>query len=227
MRALTALCLLCVALSASAQPTQQPVPILSGYVTRVASGSDFDVNATRILCGPNTRIELPARDAYTPGCPQTPPLLGQRVDVYGRRKKKLDAIAADRLDIQPISLGDISGHAVIDAVTAVNPAAGTVEIRTDGYPILITPRTGIAFEPPLASIADVMTNVWAEYDAKPGPGGVFIAREAKFSQNFITRHEDAMREKTDYDPAAVPLTARQNPVVTTVGGHPDPKRIPP
>jgi hypothetical protein len=155
------------------------------------------------------------------------PSLGQFVNVYGHRKKKLNAIAADRLDIKPLPHDGISGFAVIDAVAPTRSSAqGTVQIRADGYPILITPQTAVAFEPPLHSPTDIMTNVWVDYDAKPGPGGVFVARSAKFYQNFITDREDAMRAKTDYDPSAVPATAKQNPIAIAVGA-PDPKHIPP
>jgi hypothetical protein len=227
MRALIAFLLLCLTSSAWSQE-EQPAPILTGYVTRVASGSDFDVNAIHILCGPDTNVEAPSGDSYYPGCPQTPPILGQRVDVYGHNKKKLNAIAATRLDFKPLPHDGISGYAVIDAVAAASSGApGTIQIRADGYPILITPQTTVAFNPPLNSSADIMTNVWVDYDAKPGPGGTFVARSAKFSQNFITDREDAMRAKTEYDPAVVPIDAKLNPVALAVGVGPDPKRIPP
>lgn len=227
MRALVSLALLCLAVPAFSQQDGQPTPALTGYVTRVASGSDFDVNGIHVLCGPDTRSELPAGDAYIAGCPQNPPVLGQMVDIYGHRKKKLNAIVADRLDIKPLAHGDISGFAVIDAVAATSAVSGAIQIRADGYPILITPNTAVAFDAPLHSIADVMTNVWVEYDAKPGSGGVFVARSAKFSQNFVTDSEDNMRAKTEYDPSAVPLNAKQNPVAVAVGAGPDPKKIPP
>jgi hypothetical protein len=226
MRATHALFLLCLA--ATAFPQDEPTtPVLSGYVTRAASGSDFDVNGIRILCGPDTHTELPAGDAYTPGCPQNPPFLGQMVDVYGHSKKKLNAIVADRLDVKPLPHAEISGYAVIDAVTEATNLSGAIQIRADGYPILISPSTAVAFDPPLRSIADVMTNVWVEYDAKPATGGVFLARSAEFSQNFVTDREGSMRAKTEYDPGAVPLNAKQNPVAIAVGVHPDPKKIPP
>jgi Domain of unknown function (DUF5666) len=226
MRALSALLLLCVATFAFPQ-SDQTIPILTGCVTRVASSSDFDVNGIHILCGPDTRSELPSGDAYIAGCPQDLPSLGQQVNVYGHRKKSLNAIAADRLELKPLPHADISGYAVIDAVAETNTASGTVQFRADGYPILITAKTAFTFDPPLNSPADVMTNVWVEYDARPAANGVFVARTARFAQNFITDREDAMRAKTDYDPTAVPANAKQNPVALTVGIGPDPKKIPP
>ena len=34
---------------------QQEDPVIDGYVTRVASNSDFDVNGYRVLCGVGTQ----------------------------------------------------------------------------------------------------------------------------------------------------------------------------
>jgi hypothetical protein len=223
MRALAPLFFLCLAATAWPQ-NQQPTPILSGYVTR-AIGSDFDVNGVHILCGNDTRVELPSGEAYHPGCPDRP-YVGLAMDVYGRRKKKLNAIAADRLDPKPHRLGDVSGFAVIDAVTG-SAAAATLQFRTDGYSILLDAKTEVGLEPPLNSIADVMPNVWVEYDAKARPDGVLVARSARFRQDFITDREDSMKAKTEYDPSAVPPTAKQNPVAIAAGVPPDPRKIPP
>ena len=226
MRALTALLLLCLTAAAYSQEAQ-PAPILSAHVTRAASGSDFDVDGAHILCGPATQVEHPNENTYGLGCPDHPLSLGQSVNVYGHWKKKLNAIAADRLDVKPLPHDDISGFAVIDAVAPIDSSSpGSVQIRADGYPILITAHTAMTFSPPLQSRADIMTNVWVEYAAKPGPGGIFVARSAKFFQNYITNREDAMRTNTDYDPSAVPATAKLNPIAVSVTG-PDPKRIPP
>lgn len=168
----------------------------------------------------------PARPTFPVA--QDPPSLGQLVNVYGHRKKKFNAIAADRLDIKPLPHDNVSGFAVIDAIIGTSPSApGTLEIRADGYPILISPKTAVTFNAPLNSLADVMTNVWVAYDARPGPGGVYLAQKAKFFQNIVTDSEEAKRAKTDYDPSAVPLNAKQNPLAIAAGVGPDPKRIPP
>jgi hypothetical protein len=50
MRALASLILLCLTTTAFTQD-RSPDPILTGYVTRAASSSDFDVNGIHILCG--------------------------------------------------------------------------------------------------------------------------------------------------------------------------------
>jgi hypothetical protein len=227
MRALIAFFLLCLAVAAYAQD-QQPVPVLSGYVTRLASAYDFDVNAIHILCGPDTLVESKSGNLSYAGCSAVQLTLGEAVDVYGHSKKKLNAIVATRIDFKPLTRDGISGYAVIDAVAATGSTTpGAIQIRADGYPILITANTAVTFNPPLNSRSDIMTNVWVDYDAVPGPGRAFVAQSAKFSQNFITDREDAMRAKTDYDPSVVPLNANPDTVAVAVGLGPDPKRIPP
>jgi hypothetical protein len=112
MRALIAVGLLFLCCSAWSQsPAPQP-PLLSGYITREASGSDFDVNSVRILCGNSTQIKLPASGDTSLvyfGCFRTPPVLGQAMDVYGHKDKKLHGIAADRIDVKRIDRDDVSG----------------------------------------------------------------------------------------------------------------------
>jgi len=218
---------LLIAAAAACGQGQPPTPILSGFVTRVASGADFDVNATRILCGPDTQIASPNRDSYIPGCPEQPPVLGQEVNVYGHRRTKQNAIVAERLEFKPVSRGEISGSAVVDAVLQADASGqGTIEIRADGYRIAITPRTEVEFVAPLRTPADIMTNVWVDYDAKAGSHGVFEAHDAKFRQNLISRSQDGRRAKTEYDPATVPANAKQNGISATVSG-PDPKQMAP
>src|SRR5580692_2812639 len=97
MRALIASLLLCLTSAAWSQ-NQQATPTLSGSVTRVASGSDFDVNGIRVLCSPSTVIASRDAVATQGGCPIDPPVLGQSVDIYGHSKKKLNSIAAERID---------------------------------------------------------------------------------------------------------------------------------
>ena len=227
MRGLTGFFLLCVCTTGLCQESGPPAPVLSGYATRVVSGTDFDVNGFRVQCGAETQNGSPATGAVL-GCPQKAPAVGQRVDVYGRLNRKQQTVSAQLIDIKPISREGISGFAVIDAVSGVDASApGTREIRADGYRMRITPKTAVTFVAPLRSMADAMTNVWVEYDARPGRDGVYVMRSAKFLQNVISDREDTMRAKTDYDPAAVPADARPNPVAVSIGVPVNPKSIPP
>lgn len=209
------------------QQSSQPTPILSGYVTRSVSGSDFDVNGLRILCDQDTRIESPAGDSYYGGCFEKTPVIGMHLDVYGHTKKKLHAVAAERIDIKQPHHDDISGYAVIDAVLGSNVVPGGLEFRADGYRMILTTQTETAFKPPLNGVHDVMANIWVEYEAKFGPDGVLILKSATFEQNIVSNREATMRAKTDYDPSAVSANANPNRASVTVGLGVDPKSIPP
>jgi len=221
MRAIVAVCLVFSCGSAWSQTSK---PTLSGYITRVASRTDFDINGVRVLCGSGTSVI----GVSVAGCPAKAPVVGQAADVWGHRKKTPQAIAADNIDIKPVERDDISGYAVIDAVAGPSGfVPGAVEVRADGYRMLLTPQTEVTFEVPLRGTQDVMPNVWVEYEAKARPDGLFILKNAKFSQNFVTSRENAMRARTDYDPSAVPANADPRTVAVTVGLGVDPKRIPP
>jgi hypothetical protein len=155
-------------------------------------------------------------------------MLGQSVDVYGSRKKKENAIAADWIDLKPVRHHDVSGSALIDARPVTSQqVSGAIEIRADGYRMLFTPHTRAKFEGPLRGPQDIMTNVWVKYDAKPGPDGIFVLKSARFSQNLVTNKQEKLQTKTDYDPAAVPPDAKTNKVAAVTGFGIDPKRIPP
>jgi hypothetical protein len=232
MRALTALCLLLFCFPARSQSPEQPDPLIAGYVTRVASGSDFDVNGIRILCGPRTTIVMetgvPGTSLTWSGCLHTPPVLGQQAQVFGRWRKKHETAAADRINLRRIERDNVSGFAVIDATAGTNTgASGPTEIRADGYRMLITTDTHETFEPPLHGPRDVGTNVWVEYDANARPDGLYVLKSASFRQNTVTDRENAMRVKTDYDPSAVPADAKPDRVAVAVGLPLDPKQIPP
>ena len=164
MRAPYVICLLLLSPGAAwPQADPQAVPLVSGYVTRAASGSDFDVDGIRILCGPSTAITMQPEEVGYDGCLQTTPIVGQPMDVYGSDKKKLHAVEANVIEVKRVHHDNISGFAVIDAgPISSNPIAGAVKIRADGYRMLMTPRTRSKYEAPLRGAEDVMTNVWIE-----------------------------------------------------------------
>jgi hypothetical protein len=178
MRAFAALLLLCLAVSAFAQ--DQTPPDLTGYVTRAASSSDFDVNGVRVLCGPDTQVDSPA--AHPPqrileqGCPQQAPYVGLPIDLYGKRNRKSNTIAATRIVFRPVPLGDVSSYAIVEAV--LNRSPNSLELRADGYRIHITPATALRFDAPLHSLADVGINLWITYSGAQQPDGSILARRA-------------------------------------------------
>jgi hypothetical protein len=173
-----------------------------------------------------------AEDAATSfsssGCFETPPVMGQPVNVYGRWKKKHETATAERIEVKRIERDDVSGFAVIDAVAGPSSVVpGATEIRADGYRMLITSETRKKFVPPLQGLKDAMTNVWIGYDAKARPDGFFVLRSATFLPNTVTDGEGTMRAKNEYDPAAVPADADPQTVAVVIGLGVDPKRIPP
>lgn len=223
MRAFVLLTSFCLSCSAILDASDLPeLPSISGIVTRVASPGDFDVDGVHVMCDP--KVVPDTMTGILLGCPKEALHLGQRVDVYGRYNRKRGVITAQQLDVKALNRDSISGTAVIDAVLRTD--ANSVEVRTDGYPILITPKTAVTFYPPIQSLSDVMTNVWIEYKAKPRADGLFVAQEARLFQNIVTDKEDSMLKKTDYDPTTIPSDAKRRRVVASTIG-PNPKQMAP
>ena len=101
-----------------AESQQQEDPVIDGYVTRVASSSDFDVNGYRVFCGAGTQStigQFQLKGALSnQGCPEDGPYLGEPTKIFGSLKKKEHAVEADRIAAQPVNRGEITGSAVID-----------------------------------------------------------------------------------------------------------------
>lgn len=226
MRGPIVLCLFLFCFSAWTQQFETQPPLFSGYITRAASGSDFDVNGVRVLCGTKTQIALPGSgDASLVhvGCFQSSPLIGQQVTVYGGWNRYHHTASANRIIVERRRQEEVSGFALVDAAGGTSSGApGATEIRADGYRMLITPQTHMTFQRPLRGIQDVMTNVWVQYNGNTQPNGLLVLRKARFQQNVITDHEEALRTKTEYDPTAVPPSAEPDRIRAI-----DPKRIPP
>jgi len=135
---------------------QQEDPVIDGYVTRVASNSDFDVNGYRVLCGPGTQTtieQVQSKGALSnQGCPEDPPYLGEPTKIFGSLKKKDHAVEANRIEAQPVIRGEITGSAVVDALPSLDSGGaqpGSLLVRADGYRILIDGKTAITWYPPL------------------------------------------------------------------------------
>lgn len=124
--------------------------------------------------------------------------------------------------------GNMSGSALIDALTAVQPSTptGSLLVRADGYRILINAETRIIWDAPLASLANVRVGGWIDYKGRMRADGVIVAQDVRLSSNMLTSHEDRFRAKSDYDPSTVPATAKQSGLDKAIRGV-DYKRIPP
>ena len=216
----------------SAVSQQQEDPAINGYVTRVASSSDFDVNGYRVLCGAETQTtigQFQSKGALSnQGCPEDPLYLGEPTKIFGSLKKKEHALEATRIAAQPVIRGEITGSAVIDALPAQDSAGakpGSLLVRADGYRILIDGRTAITWYRPLNSLDGVELGNWIEYRGRQRADGVVEAESAKLSTNVVSDDEEKQREKQDFDPSTTPPGAKQS-MIKTAFGYDDPRRIP-
>ena len=206
--------------------------MIDGYVTRAASVSDFDVNGEHILCGPRTqivpRVTLPESNT-TRGCLQSPPYIGEPMRVFGSIKDKGHAVKATRIEWPSDLLGDVSGDAVIDAapshVPADIPATGLI-VRADGYRVRLDAKTQIVWATALRALSDVKAGDWIAYKGRMSPDGTVVATWAKLTPDMVSKGEEKLRTKNDFDPSAVPSWAKQSRLSLAFVGI-DPKRFPP
>ena len=214
--------------------------MLEGYVTRAASGSDFDVNAIHILCGGAKHGPLESIHgilAPAVGCPADAPFVGEDLYIYGVRNEKANSIIATRIESHRPFL-EVEGSAVIDAAPAQEAAdaqAPSLLVRADGYRIRITHETKIEWISPFKSLADVEAGDWIKYKGKQDAAGVVVAASVRIGPNVIGGGEEKLRSGKEYDPSAVPAGTKQNVLEDTfaggcrglyVGGC-DPKKFPP
>jgi hypothetical protein len=228
--------LLCGLLAGStAVPYAQEVPVLTGYVTRAASASDFDVNSFRILCiGKAGDDSMPPHDVTVAvaKCPGEAPHLGDIFAIsYTVRDTGINAIYATRIDKQHTpSFGGASGSAVIDAMPAESAVGGKptdFTVRADGYRIRITAKTKTDWSPPLQSLADVKAGDWIKYKGKIDAAGVLVAASVQIGPNTIGDGEQKRRTNSEYDPSAIPEDARQDYLKDAVTVGFDPKKFAP
>ena len=236
--------LLCGLLALPAALTRgQEYPTINGYVTRAASGSDFDVNGVRILCTEQTRGVSKSAHGETNaivGCPGGPPYVGESLVIYySLQDTKTNSVYATRIEVRRTpALGEISGSAVIDAAPAQEATGAQASgflIRADGFRIWITSKTKIKWNSPLQSSADVKAGNWIKYKGMMDAAGVLVAATVQIGPNIIDSKEESLRTKNEYDPSAVPAQEKQNLLKDSFAGGCgglyvrgcDPKKFPP
>jgi len=207
----------------------EEVPTLIGYVTRVASNTDFDVNQVRVVENPRVEIQVVREIGGSQVVDNTPLFWGERVMVYGSFRDQKRTIRAHKIvEIKPITK-EVSGFGLIDRVlTKSGDPAGGGEwtIRADGYSILIDKQTATTLEPPLTAFSSVGTNMWLRYEGSLRPDGVVVATKAVILKNEVDAKEEKLRAKEEYDPEKVDADAKQNPVRQVVLGW-DVQKMPP
>jgi hypothetical protein len=212
---------------------QQEDPAIDGYVTRVTSSSDFDVNGFRVLCGPETQSILqtgPNETTNNTGCPQETLYVGEAASIYGSLKKKQLAVQAAEINLQKRALpAQDDGSAIIDAIPKNDPASaghGMILVRADGYRILIDKSTDVKWAPPLDALDKVAPGDWIQYRGRLDNKGLMIAGSARFNRLYIGNRELELRGKREYDPTEVAPDAKQSVIKEAFGGV-DPKKFPP
>jgi len=204
---------------------------VSGYITRVASRSDFDVNRIRIECNKDTNSGIITGDKMLgrPGCPKTDIYVGEPARVEGSFDKAHASITAATIGFIQTPGDELSGSAVIDRIppSASSPAAaGELVVRADGYLIHIPGKALIVWGAPLHSFADVKEGDWIDYIGSQQADGTIVAKKVRITPIVIRKSEQKFRQKSDFDPSKVPASARQNVLTETFLGV-DYKKIPP
>ena len=222
-----------LAIAYAAASYGQDEPVLTGYVTRANSGSDFDVNGIHIVCSGVRRGALESAHGIKVsalGCPGDAPFIGEALIVDGARDEKANTFYATRIENQSQQLGKISGSAVIVAVPAQKSKAAQSSgfvIRADGYRIRITGKTKMEWNPPLPSLVEMCAGDWIKYKGKLDAAGVLEASFVGIGPGAIGSREEKLRADNEYDPSAVPAKSRQNFLRDAVAGNFDPKKFPP
>jgi hypothetical protein len=178
---------------------------MSGYVTRVASPTDFDVDGVHVLIDAKTVASMTSGERESP-IPTSELKLypGQPAQVRGELRKKEHSIAAVWLSLKKRESREVIGFGIVDAVLPV-PADGSSTashmVRADGYLLLIAPNASMEFLPPLTADSAFQTNVWAKFHGRQRADGVVVAEAVSFSRNTVSESEDKLRSKTEHDPA--------------------------
>jgi hypothetical protein len=173
---------------------QEP-PVIDGYVTRVASNSDFDVNGYRVLCDSETlslSYSSSGETLSTSGCPVDVPYLGEPVNIYGSLKKKKLTVRADKIEVRPAPTGVVHGSAVIDALPSggsESSSPGSLLVRADGRRILIGGESALTLIPPLHALADARPGDWIEYIGRLSADALVHAEKVKISPNIVSKAE--------------------------------------
>ncbi|HEX4022321.1 MAG TPA: M48 family metalloprotease [Acidobacteriaceae bacterium] len=204
-------------------------PTLDGYVTRATSLTDFDVNGVHILCGKKAQIFSGFGNETSPAEADKKLYIGESITVYGSLRNKSHTMCATKIITHQAQVQEISGFGIIDRVFSHSSdlaASGTLLIRADGYPMQINAKTASAFEPPLKSLSDVRTNLWVRFQGKQRADGVVIATKANFFSNAMSRSENNLDSKLNYDPTAVDASKQQSELSKAFLGL-KLKRIPP
>lgn len=211
---------------------EQEPPVLEGYVTRVASNSDFDVNGYHVLCGADTVNHLHSSSGETlsyNGCPQDTLYLGKPMKIYGSLKQRKLFVQATRIEATPVLVATVRGSAVIEALVpqrAPSAKPDSLLLRADGYQIQITKETKISLTRSVSTLAALKAGDWIDYEGRQDATGLVTATSAVIGQNVPTKAEARTSVGEEYDPSTVPPDAKQKKINKVFRIY-DPKKFPP
>jgi hypothetical protein len=198
-----------VPVGAIAQSDLDPTPTLSGYVTRVSSPSDFDVNGLQVIHGPTTRTWQGSTDLSVPRISGGEAFFGEPVDLYGKIDRKKHQIEATKIVFRRFKPQVFSGFAVVDRILPAS-TPGELIVRADGYRIQIKASARVDYIDPLSSLAAIKPNIWIAYQGIQSPDGTIVADTARFQNNNVSDREGTLLKKNEYDPSKVPDDSKQN-----------------
>jgi hypothetical protein len=210
-----------------AQSSSSLDPVITGYVTRVVSLSDFDVDGLAIVSSPKTQFAqsrgTDANGARSIGGGNA--YLGERVSIFGRIDRKKHRIQASEIVFLRPESRTLSGLALVDQVLEAGKP-GEAVLRADGYVIRINASTKTGFAAPISALVDVNPGTWIAYSGALDSSGALAAEKAAFQPNTVSHSEAGMIGLSSYDASAVPDDSKQNPFQKYLIGL-NPQKIPP
>ncbi len=201
-------------------------PAVEGYITSITPQGNICVTGVTVTLTPKTRFYILSGKDKTAAPGLGTPYLGESVRLFGHFDKKTKSLTADYIHYWLPQPGKLAGKAIIDAAISAgaNPDEERI-VRADGYQLKINAASKMHWNEPLASLKDVGTNQWITYTGTQGLDGVVVVDEAEVWQNRVDPDEVSLRQKKEFDPAAVSADRKQGALARETFGI-DPKKLP-
>ena len=213
--------------SANAQTNSSLDPDITGYITRVASPSDFDVNGLNVVITPKTEIlQSKGTNVFASRTKGGKAYIGERAAIFGIIDNKRHLVQAKEIFFLLENSATLSGIALVDHLLP-STAQNETLLLADGYRIRVNAATKTAFAPPLTGPGDIQPGSWIAYHGALDINGTLVADQVAFEPNDISADESKLVGTTSYDPSRVSDDAKQNVFLHYGLGMIDPKKIPP
>ncbi len=212
MHACSSLLLFClIPFTSAAQISVLPadaVPLYDGYVTAV-SPQGIEVNGAHLRFTPDSVVEQhgTGQTELTHVVPGV--YLGEPAKVFGKLDKHTATVTVTQFTLFAAARAQLSGVGIIDAIP-VGTATATRVVRADGRLLTIGPESAVTFVAPLTPETPLRTNLWIRYRGEQQPDGTVLIREAEIRENVVVASESKLRQKHEYDPAAVEPDSHQS-----------------